>query len=230
MKITKSKSLLDGVCVILVTTSDFSCGDLELMAAFSEPVINIGGLFGTGIAASVTGSSDLSSGYDFSIATPYFVLTYGNGIPHNIVLNANCANIDAVVSHIQSKIDYAVGSNVFVVKKNAGNNIILTTVRSGASVSFTVAPGSVDALTILGITAGAYTGSGDDDFYLQEKHVKVKSNAPFVFKFDSRDYGLARAEYMANTWGDAIVNRIKSAMDTLRANVNSFNEESMITY
>ena len=48
MKILVKKTLSNDVCISQITTSDFSEGDISLMARFAEPEIDLGGTFGAG--------------------------------------------------------------------------------------------------------------------------------------------------------------------------------------
>lgn len=229
MKIYTTKTLDNGVCVASVRTEDFSVSDQELMADFGEPETNIGGLFTTGVQALVLGNVNMASGYDFSATSPKFTLVYCGGDTETITLSLNCANLAAVLAHIQSQIDIAFGAGVFEAVAST-NYVSIQTASAGASFSMVIGAGSPDALTILGITAGTYSGSGADDFTLANNLVRVKSDTPFVAKFDSRDTSLSRAKVMGDIWSTEIVARIEDAMDTLRASTDTFTDESMITY
>ena len=230
MKIITNKVLDNGVCQASLATSDFSAQDQSLMQDFSEPIINVGGVFSTGGKAAVTGSANLSAGYNFSTLSPTFSLTYGSGDAHVATLSLNCANLAGVVAHIQTQINGIFGLGVFEVVATT-NYVTIRTARAGASYHMVLAAGSVnDALAILGITAATYTGSGNDDFLLAEALARVKTDSPFVAGFDSRDTSLERAMYMGNTWAAEIVVRIEAAMDALRENADEYTTESMITY
>ena len=229
MKIYTNKTLDNGVCVSNIRTDDFSVEDSGLMADFAEPELDVGGLFTVGVRAIVTGSVNLSSGYNFSTASPQFSLDYQGGDTLTVTLNANCANLAAVVAHIQAKIDGMMGSGLFLVEAST-NYVRIGTVSAGASFDFTAGAGTPDALVILGITPATYTGSGEDDFTLPTDLARVKSDSPFTAKFDMRDTSLARAKAMGDIWATEIVSRIEDAMDDLRANADTFTNETMITY
>ena len=229
MKIYTVKTLDNGVCISSIRTEDFSALDTELMADFGEPETNIGGTFSIGAKATVTGSVDLTAGYNFATSSPSFYISYQAGDTLLITLDTNCANAAAVAAHIQAKITAAVGSDKFEVTAASGH-IVISTVSAGASFYFIIGAGTPDVLTILGITPSTYTGSGEDDFTLANNLVRVKSDSPFTSKFDSRDTSLARAKAMGDMWASEIVIRIEDSMDGLRANADTFTNESMITY
>lgn len=75
----------------------------------------------------------------------------------------------------------------------------------------------------IGGTVGAATYP--DDLRL------LKSDSPFPFSADGRDYTTdAEAEAAADAWAVEIISRIKTLMDALRALGDTFTEESVETY
>lgn len=234
MKININKTLDNGVCRARIATSDFSELDWSLMRDFCEPTINLGGLFSTGVHGSAAGTVDMTAGYDFSDAEPAFIATYTYGalapVVRTVVLNQACTDAAAVASHVQTQISAQFGPGIFTVTAGIGGDITISTAGGGASYSMELAAGDPDALVLLGITAAAYAGSGDDDFTLPNRLARVKSDSPFIIGFDSRDTSLARASYMGDTWAAQIVSKIEADMDALRTYADDYTDESMISY
>ena len=230
MKITIKKDLENGVCINSITADDYSCGDTTKMTDFGEPSINLGGTISTGVEASTTGSVDLSSGHDFSVHSEAFIATADGHGPYTVTLTAACANLAAVIDHINTKLASA-GLSSYMAAEASGVYVKLATVSAGASHSMILAAGSPSALTIFGMSAATYSGSGDDDFVLSNRYAGIKSGCPFVQKFDSRDAGsVAQAEVQSDMWVTVVDARLKAAIDDMRADVDNFTTESMETY
>jgi len=64
-----------------------------------------------------------------------------------------------------------------------------------------------------------------DPFVLTTNLVRIKSESPFVERFDIRDY--ADSEDRADAWADEIEVRIRAAIVTLRANDDDFTREEV---
>lgn len=84
-----------------------------------------------------------------------------------------------------------------------------------------------------GVDEGS-TGSGDPidllpdvTFTLDSKLYGIKTGTDFVREFDLRDF--ADAEDRALLWKGVIINRITSAIETLRAQADDFTKEEVTT-
>lgn len=226
MKIRTVKTIDNGVYIVSITTSDFSCEDTKLISKYGQPTFNAGGVFTTGVHPTVTGSVDLSGGYDFNSVPASFTIAVDGGAVHEIELTANCADVAAIVTHLTTLLGNA---GVEVTVTSSSGNIVLTEDHGGASHSMVLGSGVSDALAVFGISAATYNGSGDDDFELPNRTVSVVTDSPFVGRFDSRDYG-AEAEVMGDMWAQIIVYRIEEAMADLRLDVDTFSDDTTITY
>jgi hypothetical protein len=230
MKIYTIKILENGICVTSVATSDFSCTDIQRMEDFEEPQINTGGLFRAGTQGVETGSVDLSAGYDFQAAPKAFGVAVNGLAPATVPLIAACADLAAVVLHINTGLA-ALALDLLVEAVESGTHVRLQTVAGGASQSMVLSAGVPDdALAVLGMAAGTYSGTGPDDFTLPNDLARVKSDSPFVGRFDSRDLGVELAAERGDIYGDKLTARIKAAMDELRLLTDDFTDETMITY
>jgi hypothetical protein len=73
--------------------------------------------------------------------------------------------------------------------------------------------------------------TGPPAYTLANNLAKIKSESPFVQSFDGRDeVSDAVAQSKADVWATEVVARIKTEMTTLRANANTFNDESLETF
>ena len=229
MKIYTVKTLENGVCVSSVRTEDFSVDDTGRMADFGEPQINAGGTFSTGVKAIVTGSANLSAGHNFSTVQERFTVAVNGSARVTITLDSSCATLAAVIILVNSKL--AAQSLDDLVEAVASTNYVrLQSVAAGASQTFTVAAGKPDALVVMGITAGAYTGSGMDDFILPNDIARVSSDSPFIGKFDSRDTDMDIAKLRGDVYAEELIARIEEAMTELRDMTDDYSDETMITY
>ena len=229
MKIYIQKVLDNGVCISSVRTDDFSCDDMASMADFGEPEINSGGTFSTGVKAMATGTVSMAGGHDFSAHNEAFIIRVNGGSPLTITLTALCADLAAVVAHINTKLD-AAGLEALTEAAESTNYVRLQSVSAGAGQSFILAAGTPDALALFGISAGSYTGSGMDDFHMPNNLVRVKSDSPFVGRFDSRDTDMVIAKLRGDVYASEITTRIETAMADLRAMTDDYSDETMITY
>lgn len=229
MKIYTMKTLENGVCVSNVRTEDFSCEDIGRMADFGEPQINAGGTFSTGTQAEVTGDEDLSEGYDFSTLEERFTIAVNGSSAVTIQLDADCDDLAAVVFEINAKLaEQTLDGLVEAVEST--DYVKLQSVAAGVSQTFILAEGTPGALAVLGIDAATYGGTGMDDFNLPNDIARVKSDSPFIGKFDSRDTDMATAKLRGDVYADELRSRIEDAMTALRAMTDDYSDETMITY
>lgn len=77
---------------------------------------------------------------------------------------------------------------------------------------------------------GVFDEGNPGEFTLPNNLVRIKSDSPFTIAFDSRDLTAVTAQARANTWAAEMITRIEAAVDGLRAAVDTFTDESMITY
>ena len=73
---------------------------------------------------------------------------------------------------------------------------------------------------------GSFTGP--PAYTLTTNLTGIKSGSPFKEAFDEQDY--VDAEDRANVWASEMVTRIQTALTTLRANVDGFSGETVVTY
>ena len=231
MKINVTKTLADYVYISSITTSDFSEADLELMNDFGIPQIDLGGDFG-GDPAEELGSVDMSAGHDWSSVNQAFIVTVNDEDAATITLDADCADQDEIVEHINEQLADAELDDL--VEAYASTTYVgLRTVHEGDDQELILAIGTPDALATLGITAGTYAGDGAPDVTLTSRlrPVKTAEGEPMVQRFDARDERFTGgAELDADLWTTTIVALIKSAMDTLRAEADDFSGETVETY
>lgn len=230
MKICVTKTLADNVYISSIATSKFSEADKELMADFGVPVVQLGGDFG-GDPAEDLGNVDLSGGHDWDAVNQAFIITVNGEGPTTITLDADCADLDEVVEHINAVL--ADEGFEDLAEAYASTNFVgLRTVHEGDDQEMILAVGTPDALATMGITAGTYEGDGAPDFTLTSKLAEVDTqDTPMVQRFDARDERFSgAAQLSADLWTETIVARIKSAMDVLRVENDSFSGETCETY
>ncbi len=114
--------------------------------------------------ASHTGTADLSGGHDWSgLNNEEFDIDINLTGVQTIVLDASCADLAAVITHINNKF-IAAGIGGLVQAVPSGNNVEFVTTGSGSGeqidISYNAVPTWPDALLTLGMTAGTYTGDG----------------------------------------------------------------------
>ena len=230
MKICVTKTLADNVYISSIATSKFSEADQELMRDFGTPTINVGGDF-AGDPASKVGTVSMAAGHDWSSVNQKFVATVNGGTATTVTLNAACADLAACVAHINAALATA-GIDDVMEAYASTNYVGLRTVHSGDDQELVLAAGTPDALATLGIAAGTYEGDGAPDFTLTSRLRSVATyNEPVVQRFDARDERFSgAAQLSADLWTTTVVALIKTAMDTLRAENDSFSGESCETY
>lgn len=114
-------------------------------------------------AAEVTGDVDLSSGHDWSTTNAKsFIIEVNGGVPKQITLDAECANLTAVLAELNAEFTEA-GIDDDVEAVASGNFVKLQTKAAGADQSIEVSEGS-GALAQLGIDEGAYAGSDGTEY------------------------------------------------------------------
>lgn len=74
---------------------------------------------------------------------------------------------------------------------------------------------------------GEFDGPYSMSFTLSDNFVRIMSESPFVGRFDSRDY--ADAEDRALTWKTTVMERLTSAVTTLRDLADTFSKEEVET-
>lgn len=156
---------------------------------------------GPGTSASLSGSVDLSGGFDFSVGGPYnFALETEIGVASTISLTGNYGSGAALVSGIQGEIDAQFGVGVVAVSLGGGGELSLASVRQGddalleitsASASFTSQTGLVNAQAVGQDRYQSATVGGSINLIL-EPGVSLKSNSNSVF---SGAPELARADF-----------------------------------
>jgi hypothetical protein len=73
---------------------------------------------------------------------------------------------------------------------------------------------------------GAFTGP--PAFTLPSNLTRIKSGSPFIGRFDGSDH--VDAEERADVWAAEVIVRLKAAIDTLRANSDTFTGETLEQY
>lgn len=229
MKICQVNDINNNVYVVSISTSDFSEADTNLMTDFGEPTINVGGSFG-GTVASHQGVIDLSGGHDWNALNETFSIDSNGAGPVIVTLDANCADLDEVITEINSQMVLAAVEDVEAYDAGSGH-VGLRSIQAGAGINFVLAGGAPDALVTLGMATGTYTGSGAPNFEIPDAQRLVRNESPFIEKFDARDEVYpGDAQASADLWASTIITRIKSAMTVLRANTDGFSGESCETY
>lgn len=69
---------------------------------------------------------------------------------------------------------------------------------------------------------GTFNLGQQSEFDIPNDLVKISSGSPFVKKFDIQS--------QAETWASEILERLKESIDSLRAEHDTFTDETMITY
>ena len=232
MKITTIKDLLQGVYKTSVGTSDFSENDNKLMADYGEPTINVGGTF-HGTRPDIEGSIDLTSGHDWSTVHESFILAVNGGSPVTFEADEACATLGDIVTLLNGLLHAEDNLDAVVQFYDAGSGHLgLRTVKYGEDRTFTLSvPMAGTFLTTVGLTGGTYTGTGSQYFQLPNDYRRIMSESPFVEGFDTRDEQFAgAAQIAADLWTETIIDEIKAALDTLRANSDTFTGETVETY
>ncbi len=110
-------------------------------------------------SASVTGTEDLSGGYDWSATNETFELSYDGGAAATVTLDANAGNLGDIQTELLAEIEAAVGPDLFTVNLVVGMYVEVSLVETGDDHYFTLAAGDPeDALATLGLAAGTYVG------------------------------------------------------------------------
>ncbi|MCR9278815.1 MAG: flagellar hook-associated protein FlgK [Pseudomonadaceae bacterium] len=114
---------------------------------------------GPGTSAVLSGTTDLSGGFDFSVGGPYsFDLVTDLGVPSTISLTANYASGAALVAGIQSELDSQFGPDVVSVGLAAGGELTLTSVAVGDDALLEISNVSGAVLSGLGVPNSQATG------------------------------------------------------------------------
>lgn len=113
----------------------------------------------TSTAAIHDGTVDLSSGHDWSSTNDTFTITVNEIGPDLVTLDANCGNLAAVISHINTA--FSTAGVAGIEAYDAGSNHVgFRTTATGLSKSFILVDGTPNnALTTLGMTAETYRGT-----------------------------------------------------------------------
>ena len=115
-------------------------------------------------AATHTGSADMTSGHDWTTDSEQILLTTTAGGPTTLTLDADTANVATTVTEINDEIanngvlDHSAQVEAFANGANVGIRSLIN-----HATGFTLATGTPDALTILGMTAAGYTGADTAD-------------------------------------------------------------------
>ena len=232
MKITKNKLIDSGVYTVKVWTSDWSANDLNLMVAFGEPEINCGGDIVAGTPPAVTGTTDMTSGHDWSSSNAQ-TLTVACAAAFSgtktVTLSTNCANLSDVVAALMAALDAAGAVPGITAEADVTSTFVkLRADVNGATASMTLGGA---ALGTLGVPSGSYTGSGLPTFHMADDYHKIKTEVPFAAGFDQRDETVpADARAKADAWLAQIVALLKASIDALRAGSLNFDSESSETY
>lgn len=72
-----------------------------------------------------------------------------------------------------------------------------------------------------------YLSDPYEEFTLSTDLVRIMTESPFVQSFDSRDYDDAEARALA--WKTEIVTRLTAAIETMRAQADTFTQEEVVT-
>lgn len=231
MKITTKKTLDNGVYRVSIWTGDWSENDVALMVAFGEPSINCGGDIVAGTPATVTGTSDLSEGHDWSSATQTITVQCPLAFSgtKSITLDTACLSLADVVDAITEALVIAGASPGIVVTADVtGDFVVISTALNGATSTMTLGG---TALATLGIEAGSHTGTGLPTFHMPDDYHKIKTEVPFAAGFDYRDETTPSvAQAKADAWLVQIDALLKDAIDTLRAGSTNFDSEASETY
>ncbi|RLG17492.1 hypothetical protein DRN75_03560 [Nanoarchaeota archaeon] len=115
--------------------------------------------------ASVLGTKDMTSGYDWS-SNPQNFYIYSKASYKQftlVTLDANCPTIDDIVNHINEKLGTPFPHNQYIEAYHDGERVGLRYKAGyeGDTYAFRIKPGDPDALDTLGITPGIYVGESD---------------------------------------------------------------------
>ncbi len=119
---------------------------------------------GTGDPAQLTGSQDLSAGYDFSVGGPYdLVLGLNGNLPVSIPLTTSYADGVSLVAGIQSAIDSsAIGPGVLAVSLDGSGQLQLRSIAIGQDSRIELSNATATSLgSALGLVDQAVTGRDD---------------------------------------------------------------------
>lgn len=232
MKIDVIRTLADQVYICSIATSSFSEADQGLMSDFGTPDIDLGGTFG-GTEALALGTVDISSGFNWDTDPQTFSVAVNGADPVEIALDADCDDLEEAIAHINAV--FATVSMSSVVEAYPSSNYIgISTVHAGQDQELILTAGTYeeDVLATLGITPGTYAGVGAPDVELPARLRPINTlDTPMVQRFDARDERfVGGAEMDADLWISTIVTRIKAAVDTLRAERDTFSGETSETY
>lgn len=122
-----------------------------------------------GTKANHLGTANLTAGYDWSGTSEKFSINVNNGGATEVTLTADCANVGAVVSEINTALGTAVVTGVEAYA--SGNYVGIRTTTDGSNQSFILATASPSALTTLGWTAATYTGTAASTWALLDTNL-----------------------------------------------------------
>lgn len=116
---------------------------------------------GANTPAMLQGSTNRSTGYDFTQGGPYsFDFAVNGGVPATITLTGNQISGTNLIQEIQNKIDNStIGSGAVVVSINAMGRITLTTGQTGAAAALAVTNINAATSNALGLLAATSQGT-----------------------------------------------------------------------
>lgn len=145
---------------------------------------------GPGTSALLSGSTDLSAGFDFSVGGPFnFALENELGVPSTITLTASYASGAALVAGFQTELDSQFGPGIVTASLGAGGELTVESVRQGDDAVLEITGASAAFSSSTGLTDIQATGQdqyqsatvGGTINLIFEPDVSLKSNSNGVF-------------------------------------------------
>lgn len=230
MKLRTYKDLSDNVYRADIQTEDWSQADKELMADFSEPEIDLGGVY-AGTAAVLAGAVDLRDAGNhnsWTTSPEELTITINNETDTDTVvvlaLNADCTTPAEVAALITASI--AAQGYTDLLTADAGSMYLyIRSVETGVVVELSV---TGSGTTTLGLTTDLQNGAGITTMTLPSNLSRIYSDTPFSLSLDARDEKYeGEAERQLNYWVESIGTKISGEIIALRAKSDIFSGEQV---
>jgi hypothetical protein len=175
------------------------------------------------------GTVDRSGGYNWSAGTQTLIVTTGAGGPSTLTLDANCANLAAIVTHINTKLALAPNHANYLEAYDAGSGHVGMRIKGnptgGGDQSYTLGAGT--AMATLGFTAGTYSGVAAilDRYRFPDLVLRGTTavSTAYYSAYDALENKvIARAYKVGNDNGQVVGNAIFSGGSVLYTNIGQY--------
>ena len=168
----------------------------------------------TEVAGYAPGATALASGYNFSSANKNFSVGVNDKTPTTITLNANCGSDEAIITHINTQLTTAGLASDVAAYAVTGDKVGIKCVSIWGG-TLTLAAGSQDALTVMGITPGTYNPSMASGYNFSTNSptfgISVNSGTPVTITLNQDKTTIAdTVAYLNSVLTTAFVNEVEA--------------------